>query len=80
MLYKRGHRYTLKQPAIRQLLAGTNELALEHDRLLDEGFGWPRVTVKVALSGLATVQATWRLKSGTCRMTHRMVIMGVRLA
>ncbi len=80
MIYKRGHRYNLKRPAVQQLLAGDNMLAHEHNRLLDEGFGWPRVTVKVAPSGFATVQATWRWKSGTRRMTHRMVITGVRLA
>ncbi|WP_374631793.1 hypothetical protein [Ferrovibrio sp.] len=80
MIYKRGQRYILKRTAVQQLLAGHSTIAHEHDSLLDQGYGWPRITVNVAMSGLATVRATWRMRAGDCRHTHRLIIRGVRLA
>lgn len=80
MIYKPGHRYTLRRQAIRQLLAGNNLLAREHDQQLDQGYGWPRISVSVAVSGLATIRATWRKNAGTAKATHRLVLSSVRLA
>jgi hypothetical protein len=80
MIYKRGHRYTLKRKAIQLLLAGSNTLAQEHDKLLDQGFAWPRISVSDAPSGLATIRATWKRRIADGNVTHRLTIYRVRLA
>jgi len=80
MIYKRGQRYSLKRAAVQQLLAGENGLAFVHHQLRDDGYGWPRITVAVAQSGLATVRATWRKRGKDSRFTQRVVFYGVRLA
>ncbi|MFN3883251.1 MAG: hypothetical protein ACK4Q4_00655 [Rhodocyclaceae bacterium] len=80
MIYKRGNRYTLKRKAIQLLLAGSNTLAQEHDKLLDQGYAWPRISVDVAPSGLATIRATWKRRIADCIVTHRLTIYRVRLA
>jgi hypothetical protein len=80
MIYKRGKRYTLRSGAVRQLVANQLGLGMEHDKLREQGFGLPRITVAVATSGFAQIRATWSKKIPNGRVSHRLIIRGVQLA
>ncbi|MBS4046164.1 MAG: hypothetical protein KG075_07470 [Alphaproteobacteria bacterium] len=78
---ERSRRRTqLKPGAVRELIEKTPSLALEHDRMTDQGCGLPRVTLIRARSGLATIRATWwkSLKNGS--VSHRVILRGVATA
>lgn len=80
MTYKRGKRYTLRAGAVRQLVGNNLGLGMEHDKLRDQGFGLPRITVAVATTGLAVIRATWSKKIPNGRVSHRLIVRGVQLA